>query len=70
MGKDYQMENDLIKKSRPKIGSKRYQRLQSICFEKGLWPCVYCEICKTMLINPHSILIHQGKHCQSKIQNN
>lgn len=27
-----------------------------------------CEICGKFLLNPQSILIHQGGHCQSKIK--
>ncbi len=69
MGHSIRLENDLIKKSRPKYGSSRYKRLADICFEKGLWPCVFCERCQTMLINPQSILIHQGRLCQQVILN-
>lgn len=61
----YKIEDDLIKKSRPMYGSRRYKTLQDICIEKRLWPCLYCERCGAMLINPQSILIHQGKICQS-----
>jgi len=59
------LEEALIKKTRPKFGSARYNQLEKICWEKGLWPFVYCEICQTMLSNPQSILIHQGQHCQT-----
>lgn len=60
------LEEALIKETRPKNGSKRYKLLQVICYEKGLWPTVDCEICGTYLINPQSILIHQGGFCQNK----
>jgi hypothetical protein len=60
------IEEALIKKTRPSQKSYRYAQLQKICSEKRLWPIVYCEICNKMLTNPQSILIHQGRHCQSK----
>lgn len=60
------LEDALIKKARPKYGSKRYILLQQICYEKGLWPSVDCEICGTYLVNPQSILIHQGCFCQKR----
>lgn len=60
---EYRLENDLIKKTRPKFGSKRYRRL-SLAIDGHGKP--WCEICGTMLFNPQSVLIHQGKHCQLK----
>lgn len=66
MAKIWRLEDDLIKKSRPGWKSGRYKRLQSVCHEKGLWPTLRCEICGKSLINPLSILIHQGEFCQSK----
>lgn len=68
MSKVYRLEDDLLKKSRPRVGSRRYMVLQKVCFEKGLWPTVDCEFCGTYLINPLSILIHQGGYCQNKKQ--
>jgi len=54
------LERALLIKSTPKFGSKRYEILQKVCWEKGLWPTVNCEICGTYLLNPRSILLHQG----------
>jgi hypothetical protein len=68
MAKQYRLEDDLIKKTIPKFKSSRYKRLQNICLEKGLWPSVDCEICGTYLINPQSILIHQGGSCRKKLK--
>lgn len=65
MSKEYRLENDLMIKSRPKFGSKRWWRLHNaggIGFAK-------CDNCGAFLFNPQSILIHQGKGCQKKIEN-
>ena len=56
------LEDDLIKKTRPKFGSKRWRRLYAIVDQRG----VKCEICGAMLFNPQSILIHQGNVCQKQ----
>jgi len=73
----YRLEDDLFKKTRPKWNSARYRRLElalhayqmeryargeKLGFNK-------CERCGTMLLNPQSILIHQGGFCQKRIQN-
>lgn len=63
MSKIYRLEDDLLRKSRPKQGSGRYNRLRAACKD---WPTVKCEICGTYLINPQSILLHQGGFCQNK----
>ena len=66
-GKDYRLEDDLLKKSRPKFGSKRYWRLKNALWASGKNTAMTrCEVCKKVLLNPHSILIHQGGFCQSK----
>ncbi len=65
-GKDYRLEDDLLIKSRPKQGSKRYNRLMSALRASGKPSMVYCEFCNTALLNPQSILIHQGGFCQNK----
>lgn len=62
---EYRLEDDLLKKSRPRFGSKRYRRLYIAMGSGGGKPC---EICGKFLLNPQSILIHQGGHCQSKIK--
>ena len=70
------IEDALIKKSRPKWNSKRYKLLNDVLhkkkmddYAKGIKPTFdKCEICGTMLLNPQSILIHQGGFCQSKIK--
>lgn len=64
---EYRLEDDLLKKSRPRFGSKRYKRL-SLAIEGHGKP--WCERCGKILLNPQSKLIHQGGHCQSKITNN
>lgn len=76
MSKGYRLEDDLLKKTRPKWNSKRYRRLEvalhvhemeryrrgeRVGFNK-------CERCGTMLLNPQSILIHQGGFCQNQIK--
>lgn len=61
------LEDDLLKKSRPKFGSKRYKRLLLAIDGHGK---PWCERCGKILLNPQSKLIHQGSHCQSKITNN
>lgn len=61
MPRQYRIENDIIIKTRPKFGSKRYNRLSMIAR-----PFSKCEIFGTILLNPHSIVIHQGKVCQAK----
>jgi hypothetical protein len=63
MGKQYRLEDDLLKKSRPKFGSQRFNRMSRIA------PHAFyrCEICGSMLSNPQSIIIHQGNFCQNKI---
>ena len=58
------LENALIKKSRPRFGSKRYILLDS---GSGCATNVRCEVCGKLLFNPQSILIHQGNGCQAKI---
>lgn len=67
-GKTYRLEDDLLKKSRPKFGSKRYDRLRSALWASGNHVSMaHCEICGTALLNPHSILLHQGGYCQKKL---
>lgn len=66
MGKEYRLEDDLLKKTRPKHGSKRWQRLDHA---SGCARNVWCEICGKHLFNPLSILIHQGSVCQGKMSN-
>lgn len=63
-GKDYKLEDDLMIKSRPKFGSKRYKRLEAA---GGGGRAIWCERCKRLLFNPQSILIHQGNVCQGII---
>lgn len=70
------LEDALIKKSRPKRNSKRFRILEVALYAKkmddysrGIMPTFNrCERCKKMLINPQSILIHQGNGCQKKIE--
>lgn len=62
MGKIYRLEDDLLKKSRPKYNSGRYNRLKLACKD----PFAKCEIFGAFLLNPQSIIIHQGGFCQSK----
>ena len=70
MGRKYRLEDDLLKKSRPKWGSKRYERLMSALWASGLPLAMNrCERCGASHINPHSILVHQGGHCQKRIEN-
>lgn len=69
MAKEYRLENDL-KKTIPLQGSKRYERLLKVCWEKGWYPSVRCEFCNSWLLNPQSILIHQGTGCRKKLDNN
>ena len=77
MAKEYRLEDDLLKKTRPKWNSKRYKRLTAALhafqmdqYAKGIPPKFnQCERCGTMLLNPHSILIHQGGYCQKRIEN-
>lgn len=63
--KQYRLEDDLLKKTRPKFGSGRYIRLEKAAAE--LSRCIKCEVCGKHLFNPLSILIHQGNGCQSKL---
>lgn len=67
MAKEYRLEDDLLKKSRPKFGSKRYERLSAAMWAAGLYGFNQCERCGRILLNPQSILIHQGGHCQKTI---
>lgn len=55
-----QLEKDLLTKTRPKWGSKRWNRLYASCSTAFM----ICEVCGTVLLNPQSILIHQGNVCQ------
>lgn len=69
MAKEYRLEDDLMRKSRPKWRSKRYARLQAALWASDL-PIkgfAECEICGTTLLNPQSILLHQGGHCQKQL---
>lgn len=66
--KQYRIEDDLIKKTRPKWKSKRYRRLQDVAYSMGLTAARKCEQCGKMLLNPQSIIIHQGGNCQSKMK--
>jgi len=68
--KKYRLEDDLLKKTRPKFNSKRYWRLRRALWASGISEIATCEICGTSLLNPQSILIHQGGHCQKQIKNN
>ena len=70
MAVEYRLEIDLMRKSRPKWNSKRCARLTAAMHANGIYGARKCEICGTMLLNPQSILIHQGGFCQSKIANN
>ncbi len=67
MAKEYRLEDDLLKKSRPGWRSKRYARLKIAMHSAGIASSAKCEICGVVLLNPQSILIHQGGFCQSKI---
>lgn len=64
------LEEALLKKSRPKFGSKRYNLLRDALWAGNRGPggvaFAKCEFCKRILLNPQSILIHQGGHCQAK----
>lgn len=64
MAKEYRLEDDLLKKSRPKWNSKRWRRLNA-ALDGHITS--YCERCGTLLLNPHSILLHQGGQCQKLI---
>lgn len=66
MSKEYRLEDDLMRKSRPKWNSKRYRRLQDAAWAAGVYSSRECEVCGKLLLNPQSILIHQGNVCQSK----
>lgn len=69
-GKIYRLEDDLLKKSRPKWNSKRYKRLDAALHTAGIQTVmVRCERCGASLLNPQSILIHQGGFCQKRIEN-
>lgn len=48
-------------RTRPHFKSKRWHRLNLIA--RPFW---WCDICGISLLNPHSILVHQGKHCEEK----
>lgn len=63
MKKVYRLEDDLMKVSRPKWGSARWWRLYKASFQ----PFAKCEKCGRLLLNPQSILIHQGGHCQKHV---
>lgn len=63
-GKEYRLEDDLLKKSRPKWKSERYKRLQDALWNSNRSNFARCEFCKKVLLNPQSILIHQGGFCQ------
>lgn len=73
----YRLEDDLLRKTRPKWNSGRYRRLEAALhahqmaqYAKGIKPSFNeCESCGTMLLNPQSILIHQGGFCQKRLQN-
>lgn len=75
--RQYRLEDDLLKKTRPKWNSARYRRLegalhaqQMASYAAGNPPRFNeCERCGTMLLNPQSILIHQGGFCQKRIEN-
>ena len=66
MPKQYRLEDDLLRKNRPKWNSKRYHRLQAALhayqmnqYAKGIMPTFNrCERCGVMLLNPQSILLH------------
>lgn len=67
--KTHRLEDDLMRKSRPKWHSKRYARLQAALRASGIQGVmVRCEICGASLLNPQSILIHQGGQCQKRMQ--
>ena len=66
--KQYRLEDDLMKKSRPKWNSKRYRRLEEAAYAAGFYGLEKCERCGAYLFNPQSILIHQGGHCQKLIK--
>lgn len=69
------IEQALIIKTTPKLGSKRNRILENALhakrqadYSKGLQPSFnICEMCGKLLFNPRSILIHQGGGCQKKI---
>lgn len=77
MSKKYRLEDDLFKKTIPRYGSGRYDRLmralrqfESDQYAKGKhlgFP--ECERCGKMLLNPQSILLHQGGFCRKRIEN-
>ena len=77
MSKAYRLEDDLLKKNRPKRGSKRYRRLEIALHAHQMSQYAAgkrlgfnrCERCGAFLINPQSILIHQGGFCQKRIAN-
>ncbi len=62
MSKGIKIENELVKKSRPRFGSKRYNLMALIAKSSF----ATCEICGAFLLNPQSIIIHQGQFCQNK----
>ncbi len=64
-GKTYRLEDDLMRKSRPKWNSKRWRRLNDAL---GSRMFSRCERCGRMLFNPQSILLHQGGFCQATIK--
>lgn len=76
MAKQYRIEDDLLKKSRPKWNSKRYRRLEAALRAQQMerygrgekLGFNVCERCGAVLLNPHSILIHQGGFCQNQIK--
>ena len=56
------LEDMLLVKSRPKWNSKRYNALMNAVDKRFC----HCEFCGKALLNPQSILIHQGGFCQNK----
>lgn len=58
----YRLEDDLMKKTIPRQGSKRYERLRAA----GGYGVNICEKCGRLLFNPQSILIHQGTKCKKQ----
>lgn len=78
MATQCRLEDDLMRKSRPKRGSKRFRRLEAALHAQQMDRYArgeklgfnQCERCGTILINPQSILLHQGGFCQKRIEKN
>lgn len=62
----------IVPKSRPKWNSKRYRIMETFVYALSLRGEITsgvfdpCKCCKRALLNPHSILMHIGNHCEKQ----